>query len=109
MQSKKFAYIWEYSVDDQRKADFLAAYNSTGTWAQLFRRDETYLGTELLVDDAAPRRFVTIDYWTSKSARDDFRERNRAEFDELDTRCEEFTSSETFIGDFIIAVGADAI
>ena len=102
MESEKFAYIWQFTVDDQHKVEFLAAYDATGTWAQLFLKDDTDLGTELLVDESDPSRYVTIDYWTSKAARDDFRKRFRTEFEELDRKCEEFTSVETLIGDFVI-------
>jgi len=107
MSRKKFAYVWEYSVDDAHKAEFLAAYDSKGIWAQLFQRDSDYLETVLLVDDVDPDRFMTIDYWTSKSARDDFRSRFRAEFDELDASCEAFTNSEVFVGDFVVVNGSD--
>ena len=108
MDSEKFAYIWQFTVDDQYKAEFLAAYDTTGTWAQLFLKDEAYLGTELLVDDSDSSRYVTIDYWTSKAARDDFRKRFHTEFEELDRKCEEFTTVETLIGDFDIVSSPDA-
>jgi hypothetical protein len=108
MESNKFAYIWQYTVDDMHKGAFLAAYDSTGLWTQLFLRDESYLETILLVDDTNPNRYVTIDYWTSKAARNDFRSKYRSEFEELDRQCEEFTSTEDFIGDFDIVGSSDA-
>ncbi len=107
MESEKFAYIWQYTVDIQHTTKFLAAYDSAGTWAQFFLRDENYLGTELLVDDSDANRYLTIDYWTSKAARDNFRKRFRSEFNELDRKCEEFTSAESFIGDFVVASSPD--
>ena len=102
METQKFAYIWQYRISDDYRADFLAAYKSSGNWAQLFQKDETYIETILLVDDSDPDRYVTIDYWTSKTARDDFRNRYRSEYDELDRRCEEFTMAESFVGDFAV-------
>ena len=44
-----------------------------------------------------PPRF---DFWTSKTARDTFREKYRAEFEELDERCEALTIEERCLGDF---------
>ncbi len=108
METKRFAYIWQYKVDDVHKTDFLAAYDSSGTWAQLFLRDKTYIETILLVDDSNPERYVTIDYWTSKAARDDFRSRYQSEFNELDRRCEQLTLKEDFIGDFVVVGSSDA-
>ena len=105
---RKFAYVWEYRVDDSHKSDFLDEYDSTGTWAQLFQKDSNYLETVLLVDDTNPDRFMTIDYWTSKRARDDFRARFRTEFDALDDKCEAFTRTEVFLGDFVVVSSSDA-
>jgi hypothetical protein len=103
MKTQKFAYIWQYQIKDDHRADFLAAYESSGKWAQLFQKDEAYIETILLVDDSDPDRFITIDFWTSKTGRDDFRNRYRSEYVELDGRCEEFTVAEGFIGDFVVA------
>ena len=97
----RFAYIWQYQVDPARRAEFLEAYGPDGDWARLFSRDANYLGTTLLQDVADKNRFATIDRWKSKVARDAFRRRFTAEFDELDRRCEAFTRSEFNLGDFI--------
>ena len=43
MASERFAYILEYTIDPNRRADFLAAYNPEGEWAQLFS-DSDILG-----------------------------------------------------------------
>lgn len=101
MTSKRLVYIWTYTIDPACREEFLAAYKPDGDWAQLFHRDPAYLGTRLLNDADDAERFVTIDYWTSRSARDAFRSRCREAFDKLDRRCEAFTENETFVGDFI--------
>lgn len=95
-----FSYIWEYRVRSSHVDEFRAAYAPEGTWALLFRRDPGYIRTELLRDNEDASRFVTIDYWISREAYLAFRERYREEFDELDARCEEWTGSETHIGEF---------
>ncbi len=102
MSSEQFAYIWQYIVDPARKAELLAAYLPDGEWARLMSRHPGYLGTQLLGDVESDDRFVTVDYWTSRADRDAFREAFSAEFAELDQKCEQFTLSEDFLGDFSV-------
>jgi len=99
MISTKFAYIWQYVVDSH-KHEFLDAYGAGGEWVKLFSRDPNYIETVLLRDADDENRYITIDYWTSRSARDAFQDKYRDEFLELDKRCEVFTSNEEFRGDF---------
>ena len=101
MASKRFAYIWRYTIEPARRSDFLAAYNPRGEWAQLFSSDPSYVETILLRDDENEYKYVTIDFWKSKADRDSFRERYSTEFDSLDSRCEAFTKEEQFLGDYL--------
>jgi hypothetical protein len=102
MSDPNFAYIWRYSIKPEMEAEFLAAYESDGDWAKLFSRDANYIKTDLLHDSEEAGVYVTIDYWTSKLARDSFRDEHPGAFNELDERCEAYTVSEVFIGDFTI-------
>lgn len=95
-----FAYIWEYRVVEDQIESFRRVYGPDGDWVQLFLRAEGYLRTELYQNVETPTRFVTTDFWTSKTARDTFREKYRAEFEELDERCEALTIEERCLGDF---------
>jgi hypothetical protein len=96
-----FVYIWTYEANPDREAEFLSAYRSDGEWARFFSRDENYIRTELLQDADRKLHYITIDYWTSKLARDSFRGENAEEFHELDEKCEAYTVSESFVGDFV--------
>ena len=96
----EFRYVWEYTVEPDNLPKFLTAYQPDGDWAQLFRRDDAYLGTELLKDRRMPYRFVTIDRWESYSAYAVFRERHKDDFETLDEHCETLTTSERHLGDF---------
>lgn len=98
-----FAYIWEYVVRAEHRSAFLDAYGRDGDWARLFVRDPAWLRTELLRDDRDPARFVTVDYWTSREARDAFRAAHDQEFSAIDQRCDAFTEHEIFLGDFVVA------
>jgi heme-degrading monooxygenase HmoA len=106
MASERFAYIWQYTIVPAHRSDFLAAYESSGEWAELFSRDPAYTGTVLLQDESDEDRYVTIDYWRSKADRDAFRKRFADEFNSLDSRCEAFTTDEQFLGDFVEAVSS---
>ncbi len=99
MTSTKFAYIWQYVVASHRR-EFLDAYGAGGEWVKLFSRDPNYIATVLLRDANDENRYITIDYWTSRRARDAFQEKYKDEFLGLDKRCAEFTSKEEFLGDF---------
>jgi heme-degrading monooxygenase HmoA len=107
MTSIRFAYIWQYVVDSHRR-EFLDAYGAGGEWVKLFSRDPNYIETVLLRDANDEHRYITIDYWTSRSARDAFQNTYRDEFLELDKRCAEFTSKEGFLGDFDLVGSSDA-
>ena len=95
-----YTYIWEYRVKPDALDAFLEHYRAGGPWAELFRRAEGYLGTELLQDRGQPDRYVTIDRWSSAEAFDRFRAAYADAFEALDRRCESFTVAEREIGRF---------
>ena len=103
----RFAYVWQYVINPTRRDKFLAAYGSDGAWVQLFSRDSNYLGTVLLCDADSENRFVTIDYWSSRDARDHFRKVHAADFSSLDQSCAAYTVTEEFMGDFMIVDPAE--
>ena len=108
MTPARFAYVWQYTVRPDRLAEFLAAYSPGGDWTRLFSRDPAYLETVLFRDADDENRFVTIDYWTSRRDRDAFRQRHSVEFERLDSRCENYTEDEVFLGDFVeVGTGED--
>jgi heme-degrading monooxygenase HmoA len=95
-----FVIVWEFRVPREHMPDFERAYGTGGDWAQLFRKSEGFIGTELLHDRNDLTRFLTVDRWRS---RDDF-EAFRAEFEDaymaMDVRCERLTESENRVGVF---------
>ena len=97
-----FAYIWEFQVAPEHAGRFEQAYGPDGDWAQLFRRHEGYLWTNLLRDHAHAGRYLTVDYWRTQADRDDFLRRFHPEFKVLDARCGAMTLAETHLGDFTL-------
>jgi heme-degrading monooxygenase HmoA len=92
--------IWEYAVREEHIQEFTSAYGSNGVWANLFRRAEGYLGTQLLRSFHEPNIFLTVDRWESATCFEIFQERFGAEYKKLDTQFEGYTLSEKKVGVF---------
>ena len=95
-----YVILWEYQVRQEHLAEFESIYGANGAWAELFRKGEGYLGTELLHDQGNLRRFVTIDRWISASAYEKFKIEWREEYDRLDAQCSDLTERESLLGTF---------
>jgi heme-degrading monooxygenase HmoA len=94
--------LWEFVVREGCEREFEAAYGPRGAWAALFGKSPQHLGTELLCDTTAPRRYVTIDRWASADAFARFRKDHTAEYDALDARCGAWTEKEARIGTWTV-------
>lgn len=92
--------VWEFTVREESVEAFLAAYGSEGTWANLFKQHEGFLGTTVLRSDQAGNKFLTIDRWQDVASYKSFREKFAAEYAILDARLEGLAVSETRIGAF---------
>ena len=93
-----YVIIWEYQVKADRVVEFERIYASNGAWAELFRKEQGYLGTELLRDSTHPHRYLTIDRWTSSEDYESFRSQWKSEYATLDAQCEGLTIQETLLG-----------
>ena len=96
-----YVIIWEFQVKEEYEAEFEQIYGPDGAWAQLFKRGEGYLGTELLRDMEQPRRYLTLDRWRSRAAYEAFQKRWAEAYKELDRRCEGLTEQEVIIGSMV--------
>ncbi len=92
--------VWEFTVREEQIAAFISAYDSDGDWAQLFRRADGYLGTELLRSTSSPNVFLTIDRWQSLASFENFLDRFGAEYKKLDALFEGYTLAEKKVGVF---------
>jgi quinol monooxygenase YgiN len=95
-----YVYVWEFRVHAAAVEEFIRHDGGDGSWVQLFRRADGYLGTRLLRDRDDPNRFVTIDRWRDEAAMARFRERFAEPFEALDRQCGALTASETLLGHF---------
>jgi hypothetical protein len=82
------------------KKRFETAYGPAGDWARLFGRSPDYLGMKLSADVLNPGCYLTMDYWTSSEAYEQFRREHVTEYETIDAKCEELTEAEREIGRF---------
>jgi hypothetical protein len=80
---------------------FEKVYGTDGDWAHFFAEDAAYTGTELIHNLIGERTYVTLDFWTSQKASDQFRKQHLARYKALDQKCEALTESEREIGKFV--------
>ncbi len=92
--------VWEFRVKDGKNAEFEKHYGDKGTWAEFFRRDAAYKGTQLARDLTDPQRYLTVDSWEDEEAYGAFRAVNRQEYTALDQEMEALTESEKKVGIF---------
>jgi len=95
-----YVVLWRFLPVEGRESEFERAYGPSGDWALLFRRDDGYLGTELLRRSEDFREYLTLDRWVSRTAYEAFRHRFSSEYQRLDRLFEELTEEETPLGAF---------
>ena len=93
-----FLTLWEFEVKSGCEELFEQAYGPEGRWVKLFRRDAGYRGTRLLRDAGRERVYVTMDWWESREAYAQFREKYVAQYTEVDSKCQGLTETETPLG-----------
>ena len=92
--------VWEYRVRPGAEEPFERLYGPAGGWVALFRGAAGYVGTELLRDDAGPRRYLTIDRWESRELYAEFRRGSGAAYQTLDREGDALTEHERLLGEF---------
>jgi heme-degrading monooxygenase HmoA len=92
--------VWEFQVPEDKRADFERHYAAGGTWAEFFKRDNAYKGTQLLHDISEPGRYVTVDTWDDEEAYGAFRAMYHQEYNDLDKETEALTTLEKRLGIF---------
>jgi heme-degrading monooxygenase HmoA len=95
-----FVIAWEFRPKAGVEPLFEAAYGPDGIWAQLFRQGEGFVATELSRDTKDARRYLTLDFWESKSAYERFRADRSAHYARNDAQCESLTEFEREVGQF---------
>jgi heme-degrading monooxygenase HmoA len=95
-----FVVVWEFRVKPGGESEFERHYSANGTWAELFRRDPAYQGTDLLRDRTDPQRYVTLDRWADAESYEKFLAAAGDSYKELDRQMEGLTVGEQKMGAF---------
>ena len=95
-----YLIIWEFCPKAGSERRFEEVYGSNGMWARFFRQDQEFIGTELIRDFRVARRYLTLDFWTSREAYEQFRMRHANKYQALDQECDALTEREREVGRF---------
>jgi heme-degrading monooxygenase HmoA len=98
-----FVALWEFEVKPGCEKRFENAYGPTGDWTKLFRSDSNYRETRLLRDAFRPAIYLTLDFWNSREAYDEFMAANKDTYKMLDAAGEELASKERRLGWYELA------
>jgi len=85
--------VWKFTVRPEKQREFESVYGPDGDWAQLFRKSQDYIGTELF-RSLNDNSYITVDKWNSEANFETFKNQFRSEYKKLDTECERFTLQE---------------
>jgi uncharacterized membrane-anchored protein YitT (DUF2179 family) len=75
---------WRFHVKPEHLTEFKRHYGPQGAWADLFRRADGFVKTDLIPSQTNPAEFTTFDYWHSKDDYDRFRSSFQDDYDRLD-------------------------
>jgi hypothetical protein len=95
-----FVALWEYEVKPGCEERFENAYGPDGDWVRLFRSDSHYYETRLVRDSFRRGVYLTMDFWESRGAYEEFMAVHRAEYAAMDGTCEGMTLRERKVGWF---------
>jgi heme-degrading monooxygenase HmoA len=79
-----FLALWEYEVKPGCEERFEKVYGPEGDWAQLFRRDPHYIQTRLVREGLRGRVYLTMDFWETREAYEEFIGAHRGEYEAMD-------------------------
>ncbi len=98
-----FVALWEYEVKPGDEERFENAYGPEGEWVRLFRNDSRYKETRLVRDTLRRGVYLTMDFWESREAYEQFMAKHGDEYKALDAAGEKLTSNERRIGWYELA------
>ena len=102
MEAAQGAYvrICEFRARPGLEEEFERIYGPEGDWVRLFKKSRSFLRTELNCDMDTKGRYITVDYFVSRSSFDEFLKEFREEYDALDRHCERVRAFEKPVGSF---------
>jgi hypothetical protein len=101
-----FVALWEYEVKPGDEERFEKAYGPDGDWVRLFQSDTHHYQTRLVSDSLRPGVYLTMDFWESREAYEEFMGGHTTEYEAIDAMSEELTVKERRIGWFEMVEGS---
>jgi heme-degrading monooxygenase HmoA len=92
-----FVILWQFEVKPGSEKSFENAYGPAGEWVRLFRRDPHFEQTILLRDSRHPQTYLTLDFWHSEAAYNQFKATHTSDYSATDTATQSLTLSEHHI------------
>ena|SRR5436853_5682111 len=89
-----FVALREYEVKPGSEKKCEEAYCLAGGWVRLFRSNSNYCETRLLRVHFRTAIYLTLDFWNSHEAYEEFMATRKDEYKALDAAGEELTSNE---------------
>jgi quinol monooxygenase YgiN len=99
-RESEFVVLWEFRVRADKRREFERVYGPDGVWVKFFRGGKGYVRTELIRDLETPRRYMTIDFWSSRAVYLRFKKHNQTEYRAIDEKCESLMEAEALLGTF---------
>ena len=93
-----FLIVWEYFAKPGKESSLEAAYGPDGIWAQFFRKGTGYRRTKLLCEMHEFTCYLTLDFWDSRAAYEQFCKSHAQEYTAIDRECESLMERETLLG-----------
>lgn len=100
LEDAGFLIVWEFAVKPEMESAFEAAYGPEGDWVRFFRKGKGYRTTKILQDISGNGTYLTLDFWDSRAAYEQFKKEHVQEYGLIDAACESLTERETLIGQY---------
>jgi quinol monooxygenase YgiN len=87
------AIVWQFDVRPGREHDFEQFYGADGEWTLVSRHSRSYLGSSFLRDQAAPSRYMLVEYWSEMLVYEEHKNYHTREMERLEARRDELVAS----------------
>jgi len=95
-----YSIIWKYKIKPASKEKFELEYGPGGTWFKLFSKSSSYTGSYLNRDEEDSNVYILIDTWTDKQSYEDFKEKNKEDYNRLSDQFQHLYEREEKVGSF---------
>lgn len=95
-----YSIIWKYKITPASKEKFEFEYGPAGAWFKLFSKSSNYTGSYLNRNEEDSNVYILIDTWTDKQSYEDFKEKNKEDYNRLSDQFQHLYEREEKVGSF---------